>query len=56
MAERVRVTAYDPSTGDTETQELDPNSYILVCGENMHIAAIAEHRNGTVQLTLKRND
>lgn len=56
MAEtpRVKVTCTDPTTGDTETQELDPNGYVLICGENMYVDNYATHANGTVQLTLKR--
>lgn len=52
---RVKVTCEDPDTGESETQELDPNSYIIVCGEHMHVAyAQVFPKSGTVQLTLKR--
>lgn len=51
---RVRVTAYDPVTGDTDTSELDPNSYVLICGQNMQVTSLAAYANGTVSLTIKR--
>ena len=56
MAEvtRVVVTATDPVTGETGTQRLDPNSYVLIVGENRVLDGFVQHRNGTVQLTIKR--
>jgi hypothetical protein len=57
VAERVRVSVFDPATGDTETAELPPDSYILLMGEFMEISAFQEWpRSGTVQITLKRKD
>ena len=52
--ERVRVTAHDPVTGETGTQELDPNGYVLLVGEHMEVSSLARHANGTVQLTIKK--
>lgn len=53
--ERVRVSVFDPRTGDTEVSELDPASYILICGERMEITGYQQWpKSGTVQLTLKR--
>jgi hypothetical protein len=56
MTERPRITVscHDPVDDTTQTQELDPNSYVLVLGENMEVGSLARHANGTVQLTLKR--
>lgn len=51
---QVRVTCFDPATGDVETQELDPNGYILILGKYMEISSLAQYANGTVQLTIKR--
>lgn len=54
-AERVKVTVFDPATGETDTAELDPNSYILLTGEHMEVSAYQEWpKSGTVQLTIKR--
>jgi len=53
--ERVRVSVFDPKTGETETAELDPNSYILLTGEFMEVSAFQHWpMTGTVQMTLKR--
>lgn len=49
----VKVTSYDPTTGEGETQRLDPHSYILVCGEFCEVAAVQRYANGTTQITLK---
>ena len=51
---RVRVTAYDPATGDTGTQELDPNGYVLVVGEGMYLASETGNGTGTITLVVKR--
>jgi hypothetical protein len=54
-AERVRVSVFDPKTGETETSELDPHSYILICGEHMEVSSYQQWPvSGTVQMTLKR--
>lgn len=54
MADRVRVSVFDPVTGETETAELPPDSYILTLGERMEVAHFQQYANGTVQMTLKR--
>lgn len=55
MSDRVKVTCEDPKTGESETQELDPHSYVIVCGEHMRVAHEQLFpQSGTVQLTLKR--
>lgn len=52
---RVKVTCEDPDTGESDAQELDPNSYIVVCGEHMYVAHEQVFpKSGTVQLTLRR--
>ena len=51
--ERVRVSVFDPATGNNETAELPPDSYILLTGERMYVAGEQHYANGTVQLTLK---
>jgi hypothetical protein len=53
MPERVRVSVFDPKTGDTETAELLPDSYILLTGERMQLTSTQRYGSGTVQLTLK---
>lgn len=54
MPENVKVTAYDPVTGDTQTAELRPDDHIVLCGEDVEIAAYQRYANGTVQLTIKK--
>lgn len=56
MSEPVRVTVYDPETGDTETRDLEPYSYILLLGANKEVSSMSRHANGTVQLTIKTVD
>lgn len=53
MADPVRVTVFDPLTGDTETRELQPDSYILLLGENKEVTSLSRYANGTVQFTIK---
>ena len=52
--EPVRVTAFDPATGETATQDLDPHGYILLLGEHMEVSSLARYGNGTIQFTIKR--
>jgi len=57
MSDSVRVTVLDPRTGETETCELDPNSYILICGEYMEETSMQHWpMSGTVQITLRRRE
>ena len=51
---RVRVTCFDPVTGESGTQPLDPDNYLLTLGERCEITACQVYANGTVQLTIKR--
>lgn len=53
MGDPVRVTVYDPMTGDTESRELQPDSYILLLGENKEVTSLSRYANGTVQFTIK---
>lgn len=54
---RVRVTVFDPKTGDEEMQELNPGSYILIMGERMKVSSFQQWpKSGTVQITLKRRE
>lgn len=51
----MQVSVFDPKTGETETSDLDPHSYILICGEFMEVSAFQQWpKSGTVQMTLKR--
>lgn len=55
MSDRIRVTCTNPETGESETQELDPHSYILICGEFMELSSCQHWPvSGTFQMTLKR--
>jgi hypothetical protein len=52
--DRVKVTCFDPKPGESETQELDPNSYIIICGQNRYVAhEMLFPKSGTAQLTIK---
>jgi hypothetical protein len=54
MSERVRVSVFDPATGETETQELPEDSYILICGERCWVSHRQWYpRTGTHQITIK---
>lgn len=52
--DRITVTVTDHKTGESETQELRRDSYVLVVGQHMELAGETRHCNGTRQLTLKR--
>ncbi len=52
----VVVTTTDLANGDSETQVLPPNGYVLVVGENMRLDSEINHANGTRLLTLKRRE
>lgn len=54
MSDRVRVTCFDPATGESETQELPEDSYILTCGERCELAGMQVYANGTTVLTLRK--
>jgi hypothetical protein len=49
----IRVQVTDLATGDTETAELEPGNYVLVCAEPAFIAHTQAHANGTHVLTVK---
>lgn len=51
--ERVTVSCTDPETGETETQELDPHGYIVICGEHVHVDGEQWYGNGTRVITIK---
>ena len=53
MADGIRVTALDLKTGDTETTEIEPGNYVLVCAEPAYIAHTTAHASGTHVLTVK---
>jgi len=52
MTAPVRVTAYDPETGDTQTSEIVDDFCITVAG-TAEITSWIVHANGTHQLTIK---
>lgn len=56
MSDRVRVSVFDPATGETETSELDPGNYVLVVGERCEVTYHQFHfSSSTHQLTIKTN-
>lgn len=54
MSEPVRVSVFDPVTGETEVQDLAPDNYILLCGERCEVTHHQFYpKSGTHQLTIK---
>lgn len=53
MAKHLEITVYDPETGEWQTGELKPGSYVLLTAEPCHRYATNASANGTVQITLK---
>jgi len=53
MAKNLRVTVFDPETGETVTREVGPADYAIVITEPLHLDALAVYGNGTKVLTLK---
>jgi hypothetical protein len=53
VSEGIRVTVVDLKTGDSETAEIEPGNYVLVCAEPAYIAHTQAHGNGTHVLTVK---
>lgn len=51
----IRVTSYDPLTGDSETQELPPDGYVLVVGERMKLVSAEGHGTGKIVLTIEQD-
>lgn len=50
---KIRITVFDPDTGDTQVAELDQGGFILICGERMELTHEQRYATGTVQLTIK---
>lgn len=40
MPKPVRVTVYDPETGETQTADVPPGTYALICAEPCHRVGI----------------
>ncbi|MGE4425035.1 MAG: hypothetical protein AB7G37_01120 [Solirubrobacteraceae bacterium] len=53
MASPIRVTAEDPDTGDRQTTELPPGSYVVVCAEPRRVTHEQRYANGTVVITTR---
>lgn len=53
MAEPLKVTVYDPETGETHHTEVPPGQYLLLAVDPCYRAALNAHGNGTHQITLK---
>ena len=53
MTDGIRVTVLDLKTGDTETSEIEPGNYVLVCAEPAYIAHTQAYARGTHVLTVK---
>ena len=50
----ITITTEDHETGETETVELKPDSYVLTCGERIEFVHEQLYANGTRIITLKR--
>ena len=54
MAERMtRVTAVDIDSGESETCEITPDNYVLICGGDRYISHVQHSANGTTVVTIK---
>jgi hypothetical protein len=53
MPEPLKVTIYNPNTGDTTETEIGPGSYLLLCAEPAHRTALNAWATGTHQITVK---
>lgn len=52
----VTVTAYDPQSGEHETQILKRDGYVLILGQEMVLHSDTGHGTGTIVLTIKRRE
>lgn len=52
----MRVSATDAETGDTETKAVTPGDYCLVVTRPLRLTNTQRYSNGTVVLTLKREE
>lgn len=50
----IRVTVYDPATGDTDTREIQPGDYAIVCAAPCYRAEVqADLVAGTHLITVE---
>lgn len=52
----IQVTTTDTETGETETQEVPPNGYVVVVTGRRYVDGYAAYKNGTVVITTKLDD
>lgn len=50
------ITCVDIDTGESETVEIGPNQYLIVCGGDRYVANEQIHANGTAIATIKTHD
>lgn len=54
MADAIKVTVSDPTTGEVLGEQVVHNDYVLVCAGNRYLASTNAHANGTHVITVKR--
>lgn len=52
----IRVSATDPETGETESTNVPPGGYVIVCAEGRQVASEQRYANGTIVVTTKRTE
>ena len=53
MNRMTRVTCVDVDTGESETIEIRPDQYIVICGGDRFVAHEQMHANGTNVVDIK---
>lgn len=58
MSERMtRITCTDVDTGESETTEIPPHSFTVICGGDRYVSNEQHYyKSGTTVLTIKRHD
>ena len=56
MSRMTKVTAVDIDSGETESVEIGPKSYVVICGGDRYIAHKQTDANGTTIVTIKTHD
>ena len=53
MSRMTRITCVDLDSGESETAEIGPEQYIVICGGDRFVGHEQAHGNGTNVVTIK---
>lgn len=53
MAEPLKVTVYNPETGESATGEIEPGNYMVICNPPCWLDGTQSYANGTTVVTVK---